>query len=128
MAEKILLIDKDTELLNQIKPDLESAGFEIITASSAKQGLDKIRVEQPDFIVVELMLEKHDSGFELVKTVKADPVCKKTKVLMLSSAKEKTGVEFSQQEDGFWMKTDDFINKPVSSESLIKKIKQMVKN
>lgn len=125
--EKILLIDNDTNFLETTKIYLEQNGFNVIVAQSLKQAIDKAQFEQPDLIIVELMLEKHDTGFSISKHVKANPLLKNTKILMVSSAKEKTGAEFTQQLDGYWMKTDDYMNKPVSSEELLSRIKALLK-
>ena len=125
--EKILLIDNDTNFLNTTKVYLEQNGYAIIVAHSSKQALDKAQFEQPALIVVELMLEKHDTGFSIAKRVKANPSLNGTKILMVSSAKEKTGTEFTQQLDGYWMKTDDYIDKPVTQEDLLSRIQALLK-
>jgi CheY-like chemotaxis protein len=123
---KILLVDNDVDFIDLNKAILENNGFEVAVAYSGKEVPDKVRFEQPDLIVLDLMMEKHDTGFGVAKALKADPINKSIPVLMLTAVLGETGVDFSQQLDGYWMKTDDYLNKPVSPEDLITKIKELL--
>ncbi len=118
---KILLVDDDADFIGPSKAALEGDGFEVVTAFSGREGLDKVKFEQPDLVVVSLTLEKHDSGFIFVKTLKADPLHKHIPVLLLSTAAA-AGYEFSQELDGYWMKTDDYANKPLLPEELLERV------
>jgi len=95
-------------------------------AYSSSEGLDRVRFEQPDLIVLDLMMEKHDSGFGFAKAMKADPITKNIPILMLTAVGSETGMDFSQQLDGYWMKTDDYANKPLLPEDLVKKINELL--
>lgn len=130
MAKKarILVIDKDPDFLGKLKAALETEGFEVITALTIQQGLDEIQYEQPDCVVTELMVEKHDSGFVFAKAVKANPLYRHIKIFIVSSAKERTGFEFSQEKDGHWMKTDDYAEKPIEPEEVVARVKELLKN
>jgi DNA-binding response OmpR family regulator len=120
--KKILIIDSDVDFVDQSKMALEEKGFEVISASDSREGIEKVSYEMPDIVLLELILEKHDAGFDLVKAIKADPRFKGIPVLMVTSAAGETGCDFCQDLDGYWMKTDDFVNKPVTPEELIKRI------
>jgi DNA-binding response OmpR family regulator len=122
VKKKVLIIDNDVDFIDQNKAALEESGFEVISASDSREGIEKVSFEMPDVILLELMLEKHDAGFNLVKALKADPRYKGIPVLMVTSAPGETGCDFCQELDGYWMKTDDFVNKPVTPEDLIKRI------
>jgi len=119
---RILLVDDDADFIEQNRSALENNGFEVIACFSGREALDKVRFEQPDLIVLDLMMERHDTGFTVAKALKADPVFKRIPILMVSSAMEKTGAEFSQEMDGYWMKTDDYVSKPIQPEDLLKRI------
>jgi DNA-binding response OmpR family regulator len=120
--KKILIIDNDIDFINQNKVVLEENGFEVISASSSREGMEKVPFEMPDIILLELTLEKHDAGFDVAKAIKADPRFRGIPLLMVTSAAGETGCDFCQELDGYWMKTDDFVNKPVTPEELIKRI------
>jgi len=125
---KILLVDNDVDFIDLNKAVLSENGYEVVTAFSGQQGLEKVRAELPDLIVLDLMMEKHDSGFTFAKKIKGDPLFRKIPILMLSSAAEATGVEFSQSLDGFWMKTDNYLKKPVTPDQLLIEIKKLLTN
>ncbi|MBP1730841.1 MAG: two-component system, OmpR family, alkaline phosphatase synthesis response regulator PhoP [Deltaproteobacteria bacterium] len=128
MAEKvkILLVDDDVDFSDLNKAVLENHGFEVAVAFSGQEGLEKVRFEQPDLIVLDLMMEKHDTGFTLAKTLKADPVFQKIPILMLTAVATETGFDFSQELDGYWMKTDDYASKPLLPEELMKKVNDLL--
>jgi len=120
--KKVLIIDNDVDFIDQNKAVLEESGFEVISASDSREGVEKVSFEMPDIVLLELMLEKHDAGFDVVKAIKADPRFKGIPILMVTSAAGETGCDFCQELDGYWMKTDDFVNKPVTPDELIKRI------
>lgn len=124
---KILLVDNDVDFVDLNKAVLENNGYEVATAFSAIEGLDKVKVEQPDLIVLDLMMEKHDSGFSFAKQLKVDPAYKNIPILMLTSVSDVTGFSFSQQMDGYWMKTDDYVEKPIMPDELLKRINSLIK-
>jgi DNA-binding response OmpR family regulator len=119
---KILIIDDDVDFVDLNKAVLENAGFEVATAFSGREGMDKVKFESPDLILLDLMIENHDTGFGFSKQIKADPRYKDIPILMISSVADETGYAFSQELDGYWMKTDDFVSKPVLAEDLVKRV------
>ncbi len=123
---KILLVDNDVDFIDLNKAVLENNGFDVVTACSGTEGIDRVMSENPDLIVLDLMMEKHDSGFTVARTIKADPTFKHIPILMLTAVGSETGTEFSQQLDGYWMKTDDYASKPLAPEDLVKKINELL--
>ncbi|MBP8625625.1 MAG: response regulator [Syntrophorhabdaceae bacterium] len=123
---KILLVDNDVDFIDLNKAVLENNGFEVAVAYAGREVMDKVKFEQPDLIVLDLMMEKHDTGFGVARALKADPVYKDIPILMLTAVGSETGMDFSQELDGYWMKTDDYANKPLSPEELIKRINALL--
>jgi DNA-binding response OmpR family regulator len=126
MAKRILIIDDDVDFVDLNKAVLESNGFEVETAFSAREGMDKVQFDAPNLILLDLMLEKHDTGFSFAKTIKGDPRYKNIPILMISAVAGETGYDFSQESDGYWMKTDDFVPKPVEPDVLVQKINALL--
>ena len=124
--KKILIIDDDVDFIDLNKAVLENSGFEVVTAFSGREGMDKVTFELPDLILLDLMMEKYDTGFGFAKQLKADPRYKDIPILMISSVAGETGYDFSQDLDGYWMKTDDFVKKPVPPEELVKRINSLI--
>ena len=123
---KILLVDDDVDFIDLNKAVLENQGFEVFAAFSGREAMDKVKFETPDLIVLDLMMEKHDSGFTFAKAIKADPLYKNTPILMLTAVTTETGFDFSQEMDGYWMKTDDYASKPLLPDELVKRINDLL--
>ena len=123
---KILLVDDDLDFLEIHKAVLMNHGYEVLTATSAQEGLEQVRAEMPDLIILDLMMEKHDAGFSFSKQIKNDPLFKRIPILMVTAVADATGFKFSLEKDGYWMKTDDFLDKPVEPSVLISKVEKLL--
>lgn len=123
---KILLVDDDPDFIEMHKAVLENHGFSVLTAESGREGLDTVRVEMPDLIILDLMMERHDSGFSFSRQIKNDPLFKRIPILMVTAVAETTGYRFSKEEDGYWMKTDDFLEKPVKADVLLERVEKLL--
>jgi CheY-like chemotaxis protein len=129
MERKILLVDDDIDLLEQNKVMLESRGYRVITADSAKTGWELFRKEKPDAAVIDLIMEEYDSGFILSYRIKKDPAGKNIPVFVLTSATYITGFKFGAGtvEEKEWIKCDEIINKPVVIDDLVQKLEEYLK-
>ena len=123
---ELIFADGDRLGADRIKAMLENNGFDVVTALSGREATDKVSFEQPDLIVLVLMLEKHDTGFAFAKALKANPLHQKIPILMLTAVAGETGYDFSQEMDGYWMKTDDYASKPLLPEELIKRVTMLL--
>jgi DNA-binding response OmpR family regulator len=128
MAKKprILLVDDDVDFIDLNKAVLENNGFDVVVAFTGREGQEKVRFERPDAIVLDLMLEKHDTGFAFAKALKADPLYQSIPILMLTAVAGETGYDFSQELDGYWMKTDDYASKPLMPEELVRRLTNLL--
>ena len=124
--QKILVIEDDPDIITTVQMMLEPEGFEIIQAHTGSEGISRARLDRPDLILLDLMLERHDTGFTVAKTLKGDPVTRSIPIIMVSSVSERTGFSFDQQSDGHWMKTNDFLEKPYKREEILKKIREVL--
>jgi len=121
------LVDDDPDFLDMHSAVLKNHGYEVFTATSGREGLARVRTEMPDAIILDLMMEKHDAGFLFSQKIKADPLFKDIPILMVTSVAEATGYRFSLEDDGYWMKTDDFLDKPVKPEVLLERLDALLK-
>ncbi len=124
---KVLLVDDDPDFLEMHKAVLARNGYEVLTALNGREGLERVRTDLPDLIILDLMMEKHDSGFSFSKQIKNDPLFKKIPILMVTSVAEVTGYSFSLEKDGYWMKADDFLDKPVMPDVLIGRVEKLLR-
>jgi CheY-like chemotaxis protein len=120
------LVDDDPDFLEMHRTILQKHGYDVLSADSSSEGWALVRSAMPDLIILDLMMEKHDSGFSFTRKVKADPLFKRIPILMVTSVAEATGFKFSLKEDGYWMKTDEFLDKPIKPERLIETVERML--
>lgn len=126
--KKILIVDDNINFVKMNTAALEAAGYEVEAAYNSDEGFTKVEYGQPDAIVLDLMMERHDSGFTLAKRLKTHPVYRTIPILMLTAVGEATGFRFSMETDGYWMKTDDFADKPLEADDLVCRIGKLIEN
>jgi DNA-binding response OmpR family regulator len=124
---KILIVDDDVDLSGSLKVVLEHAGYDARTAASRSEGMEKIRTEQPDLIVLDVMMETWQDGFEMSRDLKGDPQFKDTPILMLTSIEELTGIEVkSSAGDPVWLPVDAFLDKPAPPDMLLATVRNLL--
>lgn len=93
--QKILLIEDDRYLCRAYKDGLERAGFEILLAHDGVEGLEKIKSEKPNLILLDLILPAK-SGFEVLEEVKLDESLKKIPIVVLSNLGQESDIRASK--------------------------------
>jgi two-component system alkaline phosphatase synthesis response regulator PhoP len=124
---RILIVDDDVDLSGSLRVVLEQAGYDALTAASRTEGMEKIRTEQPDLIILDVMMETWQDGFEMSRDLKGDPRLKDTPILMLTSIEELMSVEVkSSAGDPVWLPVDAFLDKPVLPETLLATVRKLL--
>lgn len=123
---KILIIDDDADIVESMRVVLESKNYDVVSASSGQEGLDKAKQENPDLIILDVMMPNMD-GFEMSRAIKGDPEHKNIPILMLTAIKEKSGLDFKKEAgDETWLPVDDYCEKPLDPQELIAKIEKLL--
>src|SRR3989338_3237914 len=121
---KILIIDDDPDIVEAMKIVLESKNYHVVVAENGEEGLKKVKINKPDLIILDVMMETGDKGFEVARIIKKDEGYKNIPILMLTAIKEKTGLDFKKEAgDEDWLPVDDYMDKPLKPEELIAKVK-----
>ncbi len=81
MAKKILVVDDEKPISDIVKYNLENEGYEVITAFDGQEALDKVDEDNPDLILLDLMLPVID-GLEVARTIRKT---KDTPIIMLTA-------------------------------------------
>lgn len=81
---KVLLIEDDTILQQMYQDKFTFENFKVMTAVNGQEGIDKMRVSKPDFVLLDLGLPVL-SGFDMLKLVQKDPGLKKIPILVLTN-------------------------------------------
>lgn len=122
--KKILIVDDDVDFLEMHTAFLRNRGYEVITAQSAKECLELLDGARPDLVVLDVMMERFDAGFQLSKNIKRqDP---RLPVMLLTSIGQQTGLEFSSNAEVLKATgADILLDKPVSPEKFVAEIERL---
>ena len=123
---KILLIDDDVDFVSATKTILESKPYEVITAYEGNEGLKKAREEEPDLIILDIIMPTK-SGFTVCDELKRDPQLSTIPVLLLTSLSQRLGEVSISVSEGLMVEAEDYIDKPVSPEELFKRVERQLK-
>lgn len=126
---KILIIDDDPDIVEAMKVVLESKAHRVSIATSGEEGLKRVDLDKPDLIILDVMMESMDKGFEVAKDLKKSQKHKDIPILMLTAIKDSTGLDFKNEAgDEDWLPVDDYMEKPLKPEALLSKVEGLLKN
>ncbi|OQX96044.1 hypothetical protein B6I21_02285 [candidate division KSB1 bacterium 4572_119] len=128
---KILIIDDDVDFRVSIRTLLQAEGYDTVEAESGKQGLEKIKEETPDVILLDIMMETMDEGYllnQVIKFQKQFEDFKSIPVLMVSSIQEDPLSRFPAATGQVDMITPDYyFSKPVDIPRFLETLKNILK-
>lgn len=124
---KILVVDDDQMMLNFIRLALEPAGFRIIRTTDAEEGLDMARREQPDLLILDIMMPKFD-GFELLRRARKNPRLTDVPVILVSAQMKTRAHQRMTQwcRDEEDVSIDAYIGKPFNPAELLQTVKTVL--
>jgi len=128
MPGKILVVDDDPDILDAVTMILESQGYEVVTARDGVEGLATLKAENPDLMILDLMMPKMD-GFGVCKELQ-DPrwaKYKNTPILILTSVREEASRRRYELETGLELDVDDYVEKPMSPDVLLQRVGTLIK-
>ncbi|HEX7556828.1 MAG TPA: response regulator [Leptolinea sp.] len=120
MAEKILIVDDDLETLRLVGLILERAGYQIVAASNGQQALTMAHSEQPNLIILDVMMPEMD-GYHVMKNIRQDSAINTIPVLMFTA---KAGIE--DKITGYESGVDDYLTKPIHPAELVAHVKAVL--
>jgi two-component system alkaline phosphatase synthesis response regulator PhoP len=125
--KKILVVDDDLDILDQLTATLSADGYEVISAEGHAAAEEAILKTRPDLAIVDLMMEEKDSGFVLSYQIKK--LYPETPIIMLTAVTGATGLSFVAQsaEARSWIKVDKVMDKPVRGEQLRAEIRRLLR-
>ncbi len=126
VKKKILVVDDDLDLLEQIKAVLTAAGYEVTAAEGRTGGEEAILKMKPDLAILDLMMEEKDSGFVLSHQIKK--LYPELPVILLTAVAGATGLSFATQRSDAqsWIKVDKIMDKPVRPEQLRAEVRRLL--
>lgn len=121
MAEKVLLVDDEANIVISLEFLMTQAGYTIDIAHDGQSALDKVAAFNPDLVLLDVMMPSIN-GFEVCRTIRQNPDWAHIKIIMLT-AKGREG-EITK---GLDLGADAYITKPFSTKELLAEVKRVLR-
>ncbi|MFO7840478.1 MAG: response regulator [Desulfosalsimonadaceae bacterium] len=131
-GKKVLVVDDDPDFNMIVQKHLKKSGFAVEGAYNGVEGMDKIRQNPPDAIVLDVMMPEK-SGHDVCRELKADPELSEIPVVLLTSVGSRVTsadpdvapTNYSHF-DSMCTEADDYLEKPASGAQIAEAIKQLM--
>jgi two-component system KDP operon response regulator KdpE len=117
--QRILVVDDEPKLLRLVWEVLNATGFEVITTGGGRVAVQKAALEQPDLILLDIVLADEVDGYEVARQVRQ---FSDVPIIMLTARVEEADILL-----GFNAGADDYITKPFSSKELLARVRAVLK-
>ena len=120
MANKILVVDDEPNIVLSLEFLMKQAGFQVRTASDGEAGLAAIAVEQPDLVLLDVMMPRKN-GYEVCQAIRANPEWKAIRIIMLTAKGREV-----EREKGLALGADNYITKPFSTQEVVERVRELL--
>ena len=120
MTQKILIVDDEPNIVVPLQFLMERNGYETVVAQSGEEALEAIAKENPDLILLDIMLPGID-GFEVCEIVKLKPEWKTIKIIFLTAKGRDVDIA-----KGMVLGADDYITKPFSNKQIVECVQKLL--
>ncbi|HEX6268795.1 MAG TPA: response regulator [Anaerolineales bacterium] len=120
MSEKILIIDDDLDTLRLVGLMLQRQGYQISAATNGQQGLDKAFEEDPDLILLDVMMPDMD-GYEVTRRLRQNPSTLETPILMFTAK-----IQLDDKVMGLEVGANDYLTKPTHPSELQARVRTLL--
>jgi len=121
MAQRILVVDDDTEIVRLLRAYLEQEGYQVLAAYDGEEALHVIRRERPDLVVLDLMMPKRD-GWDVTRTLRRAPDLSDTPIIMLTAR-----VDDQDKIVGLELGADDYVTKPFNPREVVARVRAVLR-
>ena len=123
--KRILIVDDDHDFVEAVSCFLELNGFKVLRAYDGVTGVKLAKMEHPDLILMDIMMNERTEGFFAIHEIRRDPLLKNVPIFVVSSFCTALP-DFEIPKSGGWLAHDMFFTKPVSTSQLLEKIRERV--
>ncbi len=116
MPKKILVVDDERPIVKLIEINLRKAGYDVVCAYDGIEALEKVRSEEPDIIVLDVMMPRMN-GFDVLKRLRADPDTEHIQIIMLAAKGQDADI-FAGWHGGI----TSYLTKPLNPRDLLDEI------
>ena len=123
---KILLVDDDADFVDLAKMVLATKPYQVITAYSGEEALQKMAEDKPDLIILDIIMPLKD-GFTVCEQLKGNPETASIPVIMLTGFRERGGETTLATGQGLFLEAEDYIEKPLNPKELLERVEHHLK-
>jgi DNA-binding response OmpR family regulator len=123
----ILIVDDDPDILEGIITILETQDYDIATARDGKQCMVMIKEEIPDLLILDLLMPRMD-GWGVIREMRSEPRFNKVPIMILTTVVEDASRRRYELETNMAMDVQDYVQKPVRPDELIRRVENLLKN
>jgi len=120
MANKILVVDDEPNIVLSLEFLMKQAGFQVCTASDGEAALAAVAAETPDLVLLDVMMPRKN-GYEVCQAIRANPDCKGVRIIMLTAKGREV-----EREKGLALGADDYITKPFSTQEVVERVRELL--
>ena len=125
----VLIIDDDPDFTETVATMLEAGGYAVISATDGQKGLDMVREQEPDLIILDVMMDSMYEGFSVMSTLRGTPEFldyRDIPIIMASAVKQEYGSRFTLPEGGEHLQGDVYMDKPVKPQELLENVAKLL--
>jgi len=119
--EKIIVIEDEADILEVIEHNLSREGYAVFSATNGDRGLQMVKSEAPDLVLLDLMLPGMD-GIEVCRKLKSNNTTKHIPIIMVTAKGEESDIVL-----GLGIGADDYVVKPFSPKELVSRVKAVLR-
>jgi CheY-like chemotaxis protein len=119
------MVDDDADYAAAVSSYLEANGCRVLLAQNGREGLKLAKLERPDLIIMDIMMEERTEGFFTVREIRHTEGLESVPIFVLSSLYEDVP-DFKVAPAKGWLAHDQFLRKPVHLPELLEKIRQFL--
>lgn len=127
MSKKVLMIDDDPEFVDAISNLLDAKGYEVHTASNGKDGVAKAKAENPDIILLDVMMTTKNEGFNVARELHEDQKLATIPIIIMTGIRREMNLPFGFEPDETWLPVKKVLEKPVKPEVLLSAISENIR-
>ena len=120
MANKILVVDDEPNIVLSLEFLMKQAGFQVRTASDGEAALAAMAAEAPDLVLLDVMMPRKN-GYEVCQAIRANPDWKAVRIIMLTAKGREV-----EREKGMALGADDYITKPFATQEVVERVRELL--
>jgi two-component system KDP operon response regulator KdpE len=119
MGETILVVEDEPRVMRLVSEVLKAVGYQVIAASSGESAIEKVALDQPDLILLDILLPRGPDGYEVCRRIRE---FSDVAVIMLTAKAQE-----SDMLRGFDVGADDYLTKPFSAKELVARVRAVLR-